>query len=124
MSEWNQYIQQIVGHIDICIKNEKDDGKATLANIQKTVDELNNHILSLSGIKEFESRLTPEYQKFRDVGISVSMKSEIAEKGFYSNIIPYIKQNDDENLYPTGGVRNYWLIQFLIFLQMKIQRKR
>jgi putative ATP-dependent endonuclease of OLD family len=78
----------------------------------------------LSGIKEFESRLTPEYQKFRDVGISVSMKSEIAEKGFYSNIIPYIKQNDDENLYPTGGVRNYWLIQFLIFLQMKIQRKR
>ncbi len=25
MSEWNQYIQQIVGHIDICIKNEKDD---------------------------------------------------------------------------------------------------
>ena len=46
MSEWNQYIQQIVGHIDICIKNEKDDGKATLVNIQKTVDELNNHILS------------------------------------------------------------------------------
>lgn len=57
----------------------------------------------MSGIKEFESRLTPEYQKFRDEGISVSIKSEIAVKGLYSNIIPYIKQNDDENLYPTAG---------------------
>lgn len=80
------------------IKNENDDDKATLVNIQKTVDELNSNIASLSGIKEFERRLTPEYQKFRDEGISVSIKSEIAVKGLYSNIIPYIKQNDDEKL--------------------------
>lgn len=97
------------------IKNENDDDKAALANIQKTVDELNNNISSLSGIKEFESRLTPEYQKFRDEGISVSIKSEIAVKGLYSNIIPYIKQNDDENLYPTAGEGRKKLLAYSIY---------
>lgn len=97
------------------IKNENDDDKATLENIQKTVDELNSNIASLSGIKEFERRLTPEYQKFRDEGISVSIKSEIAVKGLYSNIIPYIKQNDDENLYPTAGEGRKKLLSYSIF---------
>lgn len=97
------------------IKNENDDDKAALANIQKTVDELNNNISSLSGIKEFESRLTPECQKFRDEGISVSIKSEIAVKGLYSNIIPYIKQNDDDNLYPTAGEGRKKLLAYSIF---------
>ncbi|MCI9111053.1 MAG: AAA family ATPase [Eubacterium sp.] len=97
------------------IKNENDDDKAVLANIRKTVDELNNNISSLSGIKEFENRLTPEYQKFRDEGISVSIKSEIAVKGLYSNIIPYIKQNDDENLYPTAGEGRKKLLAYSIF---------
>lgn len=97
------------------IKNENDDDKVALASIQKTVDELNNNISSLSGIKEFENRLTPEYQKFRDEGISVSIKSEIAVKGLYSNIIPYIKQNDDENLYPTAGEGRKKLLAYSIF---------
>lgn len=97
------------------IKNENDDDKVALANIQKTVDELNNNISSLSGIKEFENSLTPEYQKFRDEGISVSIKSEIAVKGLYSNIIPYIKQNDDENLYPTAGEGRKKLLAYSIF---------
>lgn len=97
------------------IKNENDDDKAALANIQQTVDELNKNISSLSGIKEFESRLIPEYQKFRDEGISVSIKSEIAVKGLYSNIIPYIKQNDDENLYPTAGEGRKKLLAYSIF---------
>lgn len=97
------------------IKNENDDDKVALANIQKKVDELNNNISSLSGIKEFENRLTPEYQKFRDEGISVSIKSEIAVKGLYSNIIPYIKQNDDENLYPTAGEGRKKLLAYSIF---------
>ena len=97
------------------IKNENDDDKITLANIQKAVDELNTHISSFSGIKDFEEKLTPEYQKFRDERISVSIKSEIAVKGLYSNIIPYIKQDDDENLYPTAGEGRKKLLAYSIF---------
>lgn len=85
------------------IRNEKEEDRDTLEKIQNTVNELNEHISELSGIKEFEGRLTPEYKKFHDEGISVSIKSEIAIKGLYSNVIPYIKQDDDDNLYPTAG---------------------
>lgn len=97
------------------IKNESEDDKAVLSTIQNTVDELNEHIASLSGIRDFEQRLTPEYQKFRDEGISVSIKSEIAVKGLYSNIIPYIKQDGDSNLYPTAGEGRKKLLAYSIF---------
>lgn len=97
------------------IKNENTDDDKVMSGIQKSIDELNEHISSLSGIKEFEKKLTPEYQKFRNEEISVSIKSEIAVKGLYSNIIPYIKQNDDENLYPTAGEGRKKLLAYSIF---------
>lgn len=97
------------------IKNENEEDKTVFSKIQRTVDELNNHIASLSGIKELEDKLTPEYQKFRDEGISISIKSEIAVKGLYSNIIPYIKQNDDSNLYPTAGEGRKKLLAYSIY---------
>lgn len=97
------------------VKNEKDEDKGILTKIQNTVDDLNDHIASLSGIKEFENKLTPEYQKFRDEGISVSIKSEIAVKGLYSNIIPYIKQDNDDNLYPTAGEGRKKLLTYSIY---------
>ena len=102
-------------NISHLIKNEGEEDKTTLAEIQKAVKELNAQISSLSGIKEFEEKLTPEYQKFRDEGISVSIKSEIAVKGLYSNIIPYIKQGDDDNLYPTAGEGRKKLLSYSIF---------
>lgn len=102
-------------NVNQLIKNENDDDKAILDNIQKTVDKLNSDIASLSGIKEFERKIMPEYQKFRNEGISVSIKSEAAVKGLYSNIIPYIKQNDDENLYPTAGEGRKKLLSYSIF---------
>lgn len=97
------------------IKNDKEDDKVVLGNIQRSVDELNGYIASLSGIKEFEEKLTPEYQKFRDENISISIKSEIAVKGLYSNIMPYIKQNGDNNLYPTAGEGRKKLLAYSIF---------
>ena len=97
------------------IKNENDDDKEVLIDIQNAVDNLNSHISSLSGIRDFESKLTPEYRKFRDEGISISIKSEIAVKGLYSNIIPYIKQDNDNNLYPTAGEGRKKLLAYSIF---------
>lgn len=97
------------------IRNEKEEDRDTLEKIQNTVNELNAHISELSGIKEFEGRLTPEYKKFHDEGISVSIKSEIAIKGLYSNVIPYIKQDDDDNLYPTAGEGRKKLLAYSIY---------
>lgn len=102
-------------NVNLLVKNESEADNDILDDIQSTVDELNNHISSLSGIKEFEKRIAPEYQKFRNDGITVSVKSEIAVKGLYSNIIPYIKQDGDGNLYPTAGEGRKKLLAYSIF---------
>ena len=93
----------------------QDDDKEVIQNIQKSVDDLNQSIASLSGIKGFESKLTPKYREFRDENLSITIKSEIAVKGLYSNIIPYIKQEGDVNLYPTAGEGRKKLLAYTVF---------
>ena len=103
-------------NVKLLVKNDNEADKEILSTIQATVEQLNTDIASLSGVKDFEAKIAPEYQKFRNEGISVSIKSEIAVKGVFSNIIPYIKQNDDgDNLYPTAGEGRKKLLTYSIF---------
>ncbi|MDL2216058.1 AAA family ATPase [Oscillospiraceae bacterium OttesenSCG-928-G22] len=102
-------------NVNALVKNESEDDKDILNRIQGTVDSLNTHIASLSGIKDFEEKIAPEYKKFRNEGVTVSIKSEIAVKGLYSNIIPYIKQDGDDNLYPTAGEGRKKLLAYSIY---------
>ena len=95
--------------------NDKEQDKDILENINKTCDKLNTQISGLSGIKAFEEKIAPEYKKFRHDDISVSVKSEIAVKGLYSNIVPYIKQDTDDFLYPTSGEGRKKLLVYAIF---------
>ena len=95
--------------------NDKDQDKDILDSICKTCDELNAQISGLSGIRAFEEKIAPEYKKFRHDDISVSVKSEIAIKGLYSNIVPYIKQDTDDSLYPTSGEGRKKLLVYAIF---------
>ena len=69
----------------------------------------------MSGIKTFEDKIAPEYKKFRHDNVSVSVKSEIAVKGLYSNIVPYIKQDSDDSLYPTSGEGRKKLLVYAIY---------
>lgn len=102
-------------NISSLIRNESETDKDVLERIQQTILELNSNIASLSGIKEFEERITPEYKKFRHENVAISIKSEIAVKGLYSNIVPYIKQEGDSNLYPTAGEGRKKLLAYSIF---------
>ena len=95
--------------------NDKERDKEILENIQKACDDLNTQISGLSGIKAFEERIAPEYKKYRHEDVSVSVKSEIAVKGLYSNIVPYIKQDSDNSLYPTSGEGRKKLLVYAIF---------
>lgn len=95
--------------------NDKEQDKEILESINKICEELNTQISGLSGIKEFEEKIAPEYKKFRHDDIAVSVKSEIAVKGLYSNIVPYIKQDSDDSLYPTSGEGRKKLLVYAIF---------
>lgn len=102
-------------NVNVLIKNENDSDTVILENIKDTVENLNSNIALLSGIKEFESKIDPEYKKFRHDDISISVKSEIAVKGLFSNITPYIKKEGDENLYPTAGEGRKKLLVYSIY---------
>lgn len=102
-------------NINRLVKNDDPSDNNIIDKITTTVGSLNKQIASLSGVKKFETKITPEYKKFRNDKVSVSVKSEIAIKGLYSNIIPYIKQDNDANLYPTSGEGRKKLLSYALF---------
>ena len=101
-------------NVNTLLENDREQDRDILENINKACDELNVLISNLSGIKAFEDKITPEYKKYRHDDVSVSVKSEIAIKGLYANIIPYIKQDADEALYPTAGEGRKKLLVYAI----------
>ena len=84
-------------------KNDKEKDETILGDIDSILGNLNNKISTLSGIKSFEKKITPEYKRFKNENIEIAIKSEIAIKGLYSNLVPYIKQENTDTLYPTSG---------------------
>lgn len=97
------------------LANDDEGDSDTIGKISQTCNELNAQISNLSGVKKFEEKITPEYKKFRHEDVSVSVKSEIAVKGLYSNIVPYIKHDDDDSLYPTSGEGRKKLLVYSIY---------
>ena len=95
-------------------QEESDNEKKEV--IDSLLNELNSKISNLSGVKSFEEKITPEFSKFKnEKELSISIKSEIAIKGLYSNMIPYIKYEKDEQLYPTSGEGRKKLLGYTIY---------
>ncbi|MDV7703575.1 ATP-dependent nuclease [Leuconostoc suionicum] len=92
-----------------------EDDKKTHERIDSIVSDLNDQIASLSGVSDFESKITPVYQRFNNKEMSISVKSEIAVKGLYSNIVPYMKRVNDDNIYPTAGEGRKKLVVYSLY---------
>lgn len=83
--------------------DENENDRQLIDDIKELTDEVNNKIGNMSTIKSFQNSITKEYKTFRNEKLSIEVKSEMAIKGFFSDLIPYIKQQGDENYYPTSG---------------------
>lgn len=101
-------------NIPVLLKNDDRDDEI-VKRIDERINELNKDISNLSGIKTFEDRVTPEYNSFRNEQIEVKVKSEIGVKGYYSNVVPYIKKEGTEELYPTSGEGRKKLLVYSIY---------
>ena len=97
------------------IVSQDENDEDTISEIDQKIQDLNETIGSLSGVKAFEDNITPEYKKFKNEDIEVSVKSEIAIKGLYSNIVPYIKKQGEDLLYPTAGEGRKKLLVYSIY---------
>ena len=99
----------------ILLKNDDIADREKLDHIDSAILDLNTSISSLSGIKRFEERVSPEYNGFRHDKIEVSVKSEIAVNGLYANVAPYIKREGSDDLYPTSGEGRKKLLVYSIY---------
>lgn len=84
--------------------------------------QLNTKISSMNVIQSFQAVITEEYKKLKKEEINIEMKSELSINGFFSNLIPYIKKDNDDNIYPTSGdgrrkILAYSLLNHLIKAQ-------
>lgn len=81
--------------------NEPD---ITLSNkIKQMTEDMNKLIGDMELIQEFQETLTSEYKTLKTEEIKIEMKSEMAINGYFSDLIPYIKRNNDDKHYPTSG---------------------
>lgn len=90
-------------NISSFITNDEDLDKDNLEKIKNNIKDLNSNISKLSGIKRFEEKILPKYENYKKDDLIISIKSEIAIKGFYSDLVPYLRKKDDTNDYPTAG---------------------
>ncbi|MGG0789878.1 TOPRIM nucleotidyl transferase/hydrolase domain-containing protein [Peribacillus simplex] len=65
--------------------------------------DLNEKIGTLGIIQTFQENLTSEYKRLKKEKISIEMKSEISINGYFGNLVPYLKRENDDNVYPTAG---------------------
>lgn len=100
-----------------------DQGDMELSkNIKELGVQLNEKISSMNIIQSFQSLITEEYKKLKNENIKIEMKSELSINGYFGNLIPYIKKDDDKTIYPTSGdgrkkILAYSLLNHLIKLQ-------
>ncbi|SPP27246.1 ATP-dependent nuclease [Brochothrix thermosphacta] len=71
--------------------------------ISQLTSSMNEKISSMGIIKSFQKELTSEYKQLKDEDVSIELQSEMAIKGFFSDIHPYLKKQGDAILYPTSG---------------------
>ncbi|MEL7655571.1 MAG: AAA family ATPase [Bacillota bacterium] len=105
-------------NIHSLIKNEEagaEQDKASERNIKTKVDEINEEISRLSGVRSFQDKLTPSYRKMRDENVSISIRSNFAINQLYSNIVPFIHQEGDDNEYPTSGEGRKKLLAYSVY---------
>lgn len=81
-----------------------DESDIAISNEIKNLGiQLNEKISSMEVIQSFQTTITKEYKKLKKEDISIEMKSELSINGYFGNLIPYIKRDNDENIYPTSG---------------------
>lgn len=104
-------------------QNKLDENDIAISNQIKGLGmEMNKKISNMGVIQSFQNTITAEYKKLKKEEITIEMKSEITINGYFGNLIPYIKRENDDNVYPTSGdgrkkILAYSLINHLIQAQ-------
>ncbi len=98
--------------------SSREEDKQIIEQINKLTNKVNEQIGNMSTINSFQNDITDEYKKLNNEDVRIEIKSEMAINGFFSDLTPYIKREDDDNHYPTSGdgrrkVLSYSLLNYI-----------
>ena len=113
-------------NISLLLKDNEAIDENTFKKIKGNINKLNKNISSLSGIKNFERKIMPSYERYRDESVEIVVKSEISINGLYSSVTPYIKDCKSNKLYPTSGEGRKKLLSYSLYdvLAQDIQERK
>lgn len=99
-------------------KKLSDEDTVLSDEIQTLTNTVNDKIGEMKVIQEFQNTLTNEYKLLKKEEITIEMKSEMAIKGYFGDLTPYIKRDGDDRHYPTSGdgrkkLLSYSLLNYL-----------
>lgn len=94
--------------------SDKED-KKLIDKINNLTKEVNDQIGNMSIINNFQKDITDEYKKLNNEEVSIEIKSEMAINGFLSDLMPYIKRENDDNYYPTSGDGRRKILSYSLF---------
>lgn len=97
------------------IERQGDDDSKIYDNIKQSVNYINQNISSLSGVKKLSDKLSQEYAFYYDDNLTIEVKSELEINNVYSNMVPYIKSDKVDALYPTAGEGRKKLLAYSVF---------
>lgn len=83
--------------------NSSEEDKEILKEINILTGQVNDKIGDMAIISNLEKEITNEYLGLRNEEVEINIKSKMAIKGIFSDIVPYIKKNGDNKYYPTSG---------------------
>lgn len=84
-------------------KKMSEEDVAISQEISELTNQMNTKISAMEVMQDFQNELTSEYRQLKNEKITIELQSEMAIKGFFSDIHPYIKKEGDDALYPTSG---------------------
>lgn len=92
-----------------------EDELSKIQEIKQDVSEINKKIQNLQKVKEFSQKITTEFMSFNNNKEEVSLKSELLLNNIYSNLVPYLKESDNDGLYPTSGEGRKKLLGYSLY---------
>lgn len=118
------YINPLIDLDSLFIKNKRllldertssENDKEIIGKIIKLTDKVNENIGKMKLVRSLQSEITDEYTLLRNEDVQIQMKSEMAIRGFFSDIVPYIKKDKEDNYYPTSGDGRRKMLSYSIF---------
>lgn len=100
-----------------------DNDKQIEERLKELSQQLNSNISKMDLVTTFQKDITEEYKLLKDDKVSIELRSEMAIKGYFDDLVPYVKRDDDIELYPTSGDGRKKLLSYsLLNYMMKLSK--